>query len=77
MLTIYGDRISGNCLKVKWVADHLGLDYEGIDVDVVSGGAKTPAYLADFPMGRVSPGPTAAGWRSRTPSSSILPKPVR
>ena len=25
---IYGDRRSGNCLKVKWTADYLGLDYD-------------------------------------------------
>lgn len=53
MLTIYGDRISGNCLKVKWVADHLGLAYRWVDVDVVKGEARAPAYLADFPMGQV------------------------
>ena len=29
-LTIYGDRISGNCLKVKWVADRLGVADRGI-----------------------------------------------
>ena len=27
MLTIYGDSISGNCLKVKFVCDRLGIAY--------------------------------------------------
>jgi glutathione S-transferase len=52
-LTIYGDPISGNCLKVKWVADYLGAPYRWIDVDVVKGGAKTPEFLALHPEGQV------------------------
>jgi glutathione S-transferase len=27
-MRIYGDSISGNCLKVKWTADYLGRTYE-------------------------------------------------
>ena len=52
-LTIYGDKISGNCLKVKWVADRLGLQYRWIDVDVAQGGAKTPEFLSVNPAGQV------------------------
>jgi len=43
---IYGDRISGNCLKVKWTADHLGIPYEWIDVDILAGETRTPEFLA-------------------------------
>jgi glutathione S-transferase len=43
-VTIYGDLISGNCLKVKWTADKLGLAYEWIPVDVGAGGAQTPEF---------------------------------
>jgi len=43
-LTIYGDLISGNCLKVKWTADRLGIAYEWIPVDVGAGGAQTAAF---------------------------------
>jgi len=53
MFTLYGDKVSGNCLKVKWVADHLGLAYRWVDVDVVKGEAKAPDFLAKFPMGQV------------------------
>lgn len=53
MLTIYGDPVSGNCLKVKWTADYLGIPYRWVDVDVVKGGAKTPEFLALFPDGQV------------------------
>ncbi|WP_156254427.1 glutathione S-transferase family protein [Sandarakinorhabdus oryzae] len=53
MFTLYGDKVSGNCLKVKWVADHLGLPYRWVDIDVVKGEAKAPEFVAKFPMGQV------------------------
>ena len=52
-ITIYGDRISGNCLKVKWVADRMGLAHDWIDVDILRGEAKTPAFLKLNPAGQV------------------------
>ena len=36
-MKIYGDKISGNCLKVKWTANHLGLTYDWIDIDILAG----------------------------------------
>jgi glutathione S-transferase len=52
-MKIYGDIKSGNCLKVKYTADLLGLTYEWVAVDVTKGGSRTPAYLAKFPQGQV------------------------
>ncbi len=52
-LQVYGDSISGNCLKVKWVADHLGLAYDWIETDVLSGQTRTPEFLAMNPAGQV------------------------
>ncbi|WP_426313445.1 glutathione S-transferase family protein [Methylobacterium fujisawaense] len=52
-LTIYGDPGSGNCLKVKWVATHLGIPAVWRDVDVPGGGTRTPEFLALNPAGRV------------------------
>lgn len=52
-LTIYGDPISGNCLKVKWTADYLGVAYDWIDVDVLKKETRTPAFLALNPAGQV------------------------
>ncbi len=52
-LTIYGDSISGNCLKVCWVADRLSLHYRWVHLDVVKGEAKTTAFLATNPAGQV------------------------
>jgi glutathione S-transferase len=50
---IYGDSISGNCLKVRWVADLLGLRYDWIETDITKGESRTPAYLAMNPAGQV------------------------
>jgi glutathione S-transferase len=52
-LTIYGDSISGNCLKVKWTADWLGLPYEWVEVDVVAGATRTPEFRALNPAAQV------------------------
>ena len=52
-LTIYGDPGSGNSLKVKCVAAHLGLPAVWRDVDVPGGGTRTPEFLALNPAGRV------------------------
>jgi glutathione S-transferase len=52
-MKIYGDAISGNCQKVKWTADLLGLPYTWVPTDVVKGETRTPEYLAKFPQGQV------------------------
>lgn len=52
-MRIYGDSISGNCLKVKWTADHLGLVYDWIETDVLKAETRTPEFLALNPAGQV------------------------
>jgi len=52
-LQIYGDRVSGNCLKVKWTADKLGIPYRWIQTDVMKAETRTPAFLALNPAGQV------------------------
>ena len=52
-LTIYGDCISGNCLKVRWVAEQLGVAHDWVQIDVVDGGARTEEFLAINPVGQV------------------------
>ncbi|WP_417460733.1 glutathione S-transferase family protein [Kordiimonas sp.] len=52
-MRIYGDSISGNCLKVKYVADRLGLRYEWIETSVLSGDTRTAEFLALNPAGQV------------------------
>jgi glutathione S-transferase len=50
-MTIYGDSISGNCLKVKFVADRLGLPHDWVEVSVLKGETRTPEFLN--PAGQV------------------------
>jgi glutathione S-transferase len=52
-MTIYGDSISGNCLKVKFVADRLGLPYEWVETSVLAKETRTPEFLALNPAGQV------------------------
>ncbi len=50
---IYGDGVSGNCLKVKWTADILGLAYDWIETSVLTGETRAPAFLELNPAGQV------------------------
>ena len=53
VMKIFGDLGSGNCLKVKYTADHLRLPYTWIDVDIMKGETHKPQFLAQFPLGRI------------------------
>ena len=53
MITIYGDPISGNCLKVKWTAERLAIPFTWIDVNVVNRETRTERFLAVNPAGQV------------------------
>lgn len=52
-MRVYGDSISGNCLKVKWTADLLGIRYRWIETSVLEGATRTPDFLAMNPAGQV------------------------
>lgn len=52
-LRIFGDTKSGNCLKVKWTAQHLHLPFEWIEVDILKSESRTPEFLAMNPAGQV------------------------
>lgn len=52
-MKIHGDLNSGNCLKVKWTCDHLALPYEWVEVDMMKGETRTPAFLKLNPAGQV------------------------
>lgn len=53
MFTIHGDRRSGNCLKVLYLADRLRLTYRWRDVDILAGETRTPAFLDLNPAGQI------------------------
>jgi glutathione S-transferase len=71
MLRIYGDSISGNCLKVRWTADHLGLAYQWIETSVLKGETRKPGFLALNPAGQVPFVMTADG-RPLAQSNAII-----
>src|SRR5246127_174811 len=52
-MKILGDSNSGNCLKVKWVCDRLGLPYEWVEIDTLKGGSRTAEFLKLNPWGQV------------------------
>jgi len=70
-ITIYGDSISGNCLKVKWTADHLGLAYEWVEIDVVKGEARSDTLRKLNPAAQV-PTVVLADGRSLAQSNAIV-----
>ena len=45
LATVYGDPISGNCLKLKFVADRLDLAYEWKEMSVLAAKTRTPKFL--------------------------------
>lgn len=53
MLQIYGDKKSGNCLKILYLANYLGLDYQWHDVDIMQGETRTEEFLKLNPAGQI------------------------
>jgi glutathione S-transferase len=52
-MLVYGDLTSGNCLKVKYTADALGIPYTWVPIDILNGETRTREFLARSPMGQV------------------------
>jgi len=52
-LTLYGSCVSGNCLKPRWIADALGIDYDWVELDLLNGDTRTEDFLAINPVGQV------------------------
>jgi glutathione S-transferase len=46
-MRVYGDSISGNCLKVKWVCDLLEIPYEWVETSALDGSNAIILYLAE------------------------------
>ncbi len=70
-LKIYGDSISGNCLKVKWTADLLGVKYDWIETDVLKAQSRTPEFLKLNPAGQV-PAVVLRDGRALAQSNAII-----
>jgi glutathione S-transferase len=71
VLTIYGNSVSGNCLKDKWVADLLAIAHQWIEVDSIAGETRTPEFLAMNPAGQV-PVAILADGRMLAQSNAIM-----
>jgi glutathione S-transferase len=65
-LTLYGDSISGNCLKTKWTAEYLDVDHDWVEISVVEGGTRSDAFMSMNPSGQVPV--------MRLPDGRILPQ---
>ena len=53
VLTIFGDKRSGNCLKVLWTAERVGRPFRWIDIDVLKAETRTESFLRMNPAGQV------------------------
>jgi glutathione S-transferase len=53
VIKLYEHEISGNSYKVQLMLSLLGLDYESVKVDLMTGAQKSPEYLAMNPFGQV------------------------
>lgn len=70
-MQVFGDSISGNCLKVKWTADLLAIPYQWVEVDIMAGGSRTADYVAMNPAGQV-PAIRLHDGRSLAQSNAIM-----
>ena len=70
-MKIFGDLGSGNCLKVKYTADRLGLVYTWVPIDILKNETLTPEFLQRFPRGRI-PAVEFADGRRLAESNAII-----
>ncbi|MDH5434370.1 MAG: glutathione S-transferase family protein [Gammaproteobacteria bacterium] len=52
-MKIYGDIQSGNCYKIKLLADLMNLGYQWIHVDILAGETHTADFLSKNPNGKI------------------------
>jgi glutathione S-transferase len=53
MLRLYDYLVSGNGYKVRLLLHQLGLPFERVELDILKGETRTPAFLARNPNGRI------------------------
>ena len=70
-MKICGSSASGNCLKVKWTAERLGLPFDWVEIDTAKGETRTPDFLALNPTGQV-PAVVFDDGRVLTQSNAII-----
>lgn len=70
-MRVYGDSISGNCLKVRWVLDVLEMPYEWHETSALDGSTRRPDFLAINPAGQV-PAMVLADGRTLAQSNAMI-----
>lgn len=70
-MKIYGDLVSGNCLKAKYTADYLDTSYTWMPIDIMKGESRTDEFLAINPGGQV-PVLVLDDGRTLTQSNAII-----
>jgi len=53
MLTLYGSPFSPRVNKLRYIANHIGLDYEHVPLSPLKGETRTPEYLRIHPAGKI------------------------
>lgn len=53
MFTLYSNQWSGNCYKVRLALAQLGIPFRLIELDIVKGETRTPAFLEKNPSGHI------------------------
>jgi glutathione S-transferase len=66
MYTIYGDVNSGNCYKVKLLAEQLALPYTWVGIDTLKKETQSEAFLSKNPNGKIP--------LLETPDGKLLPE---
>ena len=70
-MTVYGNSRSGNCLKVTYTADYLGIPYTWKEIDIMQGESRNDEFLALNPQGQV-PAVRLADGRLLAQSNAII-----
>ncbi len=53
MLILYGSPFSSRVNKLRYIANHIGLDYEHVPLSPLKGETRTPEYLRIHPAGKI------------------------
>lgn len=53
MLTLYGSPFSPRVNKLRYIANHIGLDFDHVPLSPLKGETRTPEYLRIHPAGKI------------------------
>jgi glutathione S-transferase len=50
---VFGDSYSGNCYKIQLLMNHLDIEYEWVEMDILAGETQSKTFLAKNPNGKI------------------------